>query len=198
MTEAPSRTAPSLFAAQSLPQRRLAVAGAAMLLLGILAPVFPTLLSVAAGVAAGWLLWFAGAVMLGLSLLILPSWLRLGGVVASFFAVGAGMLLTFRPTTGALALAVLLAAVFVVDGSFQVALALKLRPVRAWRWVLASAFASLIAAALTAGGALEGAPPDVGTVIALAFVTTGLGLLAVAAARPTGGPQAHGRVARPS
>ena len=108
------------------------------------------------------------------------------------------MLLTFRPATGALALAILLAAVFVVDGSFQVALALKLRPVKAWRWVLASAFASLIAAALTAGGALEGVPTDVGTVIALAFVTTGLGLLAVAATRPTTGPPAHGRVARPS
>jgi len=74
---------------------------------------------------------------------------------------------------------VLLAAVFVVDGSFQVALALHLRPVKAWRWVLASAFASLVAAALLAAGAPERSQATLGLVLGLAFATTGAALLAI-------------------
>jgi len=165
-------------------RRHLLAAGVAMTLLGVTAPFFPREASLAVGAAAGWLVWLSGAVMLGLSLLMLPSWLYLSGIVASLFITGVGMVLTFRPETGALATAVLLAAVFIVDGSLQVVLALKLRPVKAWRWVLASAFASLVAAGLIALGVPERSTASIGLLLGLAFVTTGLGLLAVGLTRP--------------
>lgn len=184
MTAAPAAETHHPFGPLHARRRHLMTAGLAMTLLGVAAPFFPREASLAVGAAAGWLVWLAGAVMLGLSLLMLPSWLYLSGIVASLFITGVGMVLTFRPETGALATAILLAAVFIVDGSLQVVLALKLRPVRAWRWVLASAFASLVAAGLIALGVPERSTTSIGLLLGLAFVTTGLGLLAVGLTRP--------------
>lgn len=161
--------------------------GGAMLAVALSAVAFPVATAITAGLLAGWLMWFAGAVMLGLSLLMLPGWLRLSGALTALLVVGAGVFLTFRPATSALALAMLLGAVFVLDGSFQVALALRLRPMKAWRWVLASAFSSLAAAAVMATGAPERSAQSLGILMSLAFATTGLGLVAVAAGKPRAG-----------
>jgi len=157
----------------------LILLGVAMLGLGGAAAAVPLLASLAAGALAGWLLWLAGAALVGLGLLLSPSRVGVSGLAAGAFVVGCGAFLTFQPAVGAVALAVLLAAVFVVDGSFQVALALHLRPVKAWRWVLASAFASLVAAALLAAGAPERSQATLGLVLGLAFATTGAALLAI-------------------
>ncbi|WP_374470030.1 DUF308 domain-containing protein [Phenylobacterium sp.] len=162
---------------------QLLAAGVAMTLLGAAAPLFPREATLAVGAAAGWLVWLAGAVLLGVSLLLLPKWLYLTGVVASLFITGVGVYLTFQPATGALAAALLLAAVFVADGSLELAMALRLRPLKAWRWMLASALASLVAAGLIGLGLPERSTASIGLLLGLAFVTTGLGLVAVALTR---------------
>ena len=186
MTAAPPTSMPTPFGPLELKRRPLLVAGAGMVLLGLAAPVFP-LATVVVGFAAGWLLWLGGAVMLGFSLLLAPGRLRLVSIFASLFITAAGVLLTFRPTLGALATAVLLAAAFIIDGSVQTALALRLRPLGAWRVMLASAFASLVAGALLATGWPERSPETVGLLLGLAFVTTGAGFLAVGLSRPPAG-----------
>lgn len=169
------------------PRRRrlLLAAGLAMAALGAVAPFFPAATSLAVGATAGWLLWFAGALTLGFAILLSSSRLYLSGILAGLIMTGAGMLLTFWPTLGAMATAILVTAVFIVDGSFQVALALKLRPVAAWRWVLASAVASLLAAVLMATRLPERSTLGLGLLLALAFLTTGLGLIVLALARQT-------------
>lgn len=177
----PSPALHTPFGALELKRRPLLVAGAGMLVLGLAAPVYP-LATLVVGVVAGWLLWLGGAVMLGFSLLLAPGRLRLVSILSSLLLVAAGVALTFRPTLGALATAALLAAVFIVDGSVQTALALKLRPLGAWRVMLASAFASLVAGALLATGWPERSPQAVGLLLGLAFVTTGAGFIALATA----------------
>ena len=159
-------------------RRPAGLAGVAMMLLAVVAVVFPAETTFAIGGAGGWLLWFAGACMLGVALLTFTGGLRWLGVAAALAAVGLGAYLLFNPTVGAVAAVLVLAAALVMDGSFQLAAALHLRPLAAWRWLLASALTSLAAAGLLATGLPERTPHAVAALLAAAFATTGAALIA--------------------
>jgi uncharacterized membrane protein HdeD (DUF308 family) len=158
--------------------------GVGMILLALAAVTFPAATTLVVGAAGGWLLWLAGALMLGVAVLMFGGWLRLLGMAAALSAVGLGIYLTLHPMVGALATALILAAALVVDGSFQIAAALHLRPLAAWRWLLASAITSLAAAGLLATGMPERTPQAIAGLLCLAFVTTGAALVALSVARP--------------
>jgi uncharacterized membrane protein HdeD (DUF308 family) len=158
-------------------------AGIAMLALAGAALAFPAETSRLVGAACGWLLWLAGALMLGVALLMFTAWLRLLGAAAALVAVGFGIYLTLNPTAGALATALLAAGALVMDGSFQLAAALHLRPLAVWRWLLASALTSLAAGALLAIGLPERTPDAVAVLLAAAFATTGMALIVASFAR---------------
>jgi uncharacterized membrane protein HdeD (DUF308 family) len=88
------------------------------------------------------------------------------------------MYLTFNPTTGALAALLFVGAALIVDGGFQLAAALRLRPLAVWRWMMASALTSLVAGAILAIN--RTAPGELmGGLMCAAFGTTGLALLAL-------------------
>ncbi|WP_293677222.1 DUF308 domain-containing protein [uncultured Phenylobacterium sp.] len=164
-------------------------AGAGMILLAVAAIAFPAETALVVGGFGGWLLWLAAALMLGVALLTFTGALRWLGIGAAIAAVALGAYLTFNPTVGALATALVLTAALVMDGSFQLAAALHLRPLKAWRWLLVSAITSLGAAALMALGLPQQAPQAVGIVLAAAFATTGAALFAsgvLHARRPRG------------
>ena len=72
----------------------------------------------------------------------------LGGVL--YLLVGGWMIL--KPLLGALALTLLLAAFLLVQGIFQIALALRIRPARGWGWPLASGVVTLLLAVLIYAG----------------------------------------------
>lgn len=165
-------------------RRRPALAvGVGMILLAAAAVAFPAETALVVGAAGGWLLWLAGALMLGVALVMFTGWLRLLGVAAALSAVGLGIYLTLHPTVGALATALMLAAALIMDGSFQLAAALHLRPLRAWRWLLASALTSLSAAGLLALGLPARSPEAIAALLGAAFVTTGMALVATSFAR---------------
>lgn len=164
-------------------RRPALAAGVTMLVLAVIAILFPAPTSLLVGAACGWLLWLAGALMLGVSLLMFTAWLRLLGAIAALVAVGFGIYLTFNPAAGALATALLLAGALVMDGSFQLAAALHLRPLAVWRWLLASALTSLVAAALLAFGLPARTPDALAILLAAAFATTGAALVAASFAR---------------
>jgi len=166
-------------------RRRPALAvGFGMILLALAAVAFPATTTLLVGAVGGWLLWLAGALMFGVAVLMFGGGLRLLGMAVTLSTVGLGIYLTFHPTVGALATALVLAAALVMDGAFQVAAALHLRPLLAWRWLLASALASLGAAGLLASGLPERTPEAIGALLCVAFVTTGAALVALSVARP--------------
>ncbi len=165
--------------------RRTALAvGVGMMALAAAAAAFPAETTLAVGAASGWLLWLAGALMLGVSLVLFNGRLRLLGVAAALPAVALGVYLTLNPTLGALAAALMLAAALAMDGGFQLAAALHLRPLAAWRWLFASSVTSLTAAALLGAGWPERSPHAVAYLLGLAFLTTGAALVATSLARP--------------
>jgi uncharacterized membrane protein HdeD (DUF308 family) len=165
--------------------RRLASAiGAALILLAVAAGAFPLQTTLVVGAAGGWLLWFAGGLMLGVAVLMFTGRLRLIGVAISMLAIALGAYQLSHPTVGALAVALVLVAALVMDGSFQLAAALHLRPLRAWRWLLASALTSLAAAGLLGAGLSPQTPDMVAILLCLAFGTTGAALVVTSLARP--------------
>lgn len=167
-------------------RRPAAAVGLALLGLAVAVALFPGKASMLIGAAGGWALWLAGGLMLGFALLMFTGPLRLAGAGAALAAVGLGAWLTFHPTVGALAAALLLAAAFVVDGAFQLAAALHLRPLAVWRWMLASALTSLAAAGLLATGLPERTSEAVAILLCAALATTGAALVVLGFTRPTG------------
>ncbi|MCR5879276.1 hypothetical protein [Phenylobacterium sp. J367] len=133
---------PPLFAATPSRAPTLLLAGLAMVGVGLAAAAHPAPV-VILGFAAGWTLWLAGAVMLPVALLVSPPALRLAALLSALLVTASGVLLTLRPTVGALTVVIVLVAALVTDGGVQLAMALRLRPLWAWRWVLGSALASL-------------------------------------------------------
>jgi uncharacterized membrane protein HdeD (DUF308 family) len=163
-------------------RRPALVVGLSMLGLAAAAAAYPREAPLVLGATAGWLLWLAGALMLGFSLLTFTSWLRLAGALAALVAVGCGMYLTFNPTVGALAALLLLGAAFIVDGGFQVAAALHLRPLGVWRWMMASAITSLLAGAVLTINHV--APGElVAWLVCAVLGSTGLALFALSLSR---------------
>lgn len=167
-------------------QSVLVWAGWSMVILGIAAMLTPKIGHLIIGVLAGWLLWMAGAVMLAVSLVVRVRPFA-AGVASSLVAIAAGVFLVFNPTVGALAVAVLAAAVFIVDGAFQLALALDLRPLKVWRWVLASAMASGLAALLMGMGLSKDSSPAFGMIAGAAVWSTGAALIALGEAAKKAG-----------
>jgi len=124
-----------------------------MLAAGVASVVYPVTSPLVLGAVTGWLLWFAGAAMLGVSILIGRRGAVAASILASLFAMAGGGYLWLNPAAGALAAAILVAAVLILDGAFEIVLALDLRPSRVWRWLIASATASALAGIwLAAGG----------------------------------------------
>jgi len=166
-------------------RRRPALAiGVGMILLAVAAVAFPAQTTLLVGAAGGWLLWLAGALMLGGALLMFNGWLRWLGVATALSAVGLGAYMTFHPMAGALATALMIAAALVMDGVFQLAAALHLRPLVAWRWLLVSAITSLASAGLLVSGLPERTPQTVAILLCAAFATSGAALIAMSFARP--------------
>lgn len=184
MTAADAMEIPALIHLHPDRRRPALAAGIGMLLLAVAAIAFPVETALVVGVAGGWLLWLAGALMLAVALVMFTGWLRWLGVAAALGAIVLGLYLTLNPAAGALATAMVLAAALVMDGSFQLAAALHLRPLAAWRWLLASAATSLAAAGMLASGAPARSPEAVSVLLFAAFATTGAALVATSFARP--------------
>jgi len=165
-------------------RRPALAAGIGMMGLGAAVLAFPNETAWLIGAAAGWLLWLAGAVMLGVALLVFTGALRTFGVASALVAVGLGVYLLLHPGAGNLAVTLLLAAALVIDGSFQLAAALHLRPLAAWRWLFASAGTSLVAASLLAAGLPTRTRDAVVVLLCATLVTTGAALVATSFARP--------------
>jgi uncharacterized membrane protein HdeD (DUF308 family) len=117
---------------------------------GVLAVALPVVSTFAAGVVLGIVLSLAGIVKMVQSLRVKEwsgfIWQELTGAVE---LVG-GILIYFNPFKGALAITLLIALVFLVQGILQVALALRVRDQDGWQWFGVSGLVALAASATLA------------------------------------------------
>ena len=106
--------------------RLYAVEGVVMIVLGVLAVVFPVFAMLAVDLYLGWVFLLAGLLALAavLSAHHIPGFWW--GLVTAILAIVLGLALLLKPAAGIFSLTAVLVAYFVVKGIFQMAAALRL------------------------------------------------------------------------
>jgi len=112
------------------------ILGGVLILLGVIAVAFPLITTIAAKIFLGWIFLVSGLVQIvqGFST---KKWNEFFlNVLVGVLYIVAGGWLAFFPLTGVLTLTLLLAFMFIVQGVIEVGMALRLRPVEGWVWML--------------------------------------------------------------
>jgi uncharacterized membrane protein HdeD (DUF308 family) len=124
--------------------------GIVLIIAGLAAIAFPLFSTIAAKVVLGWL-FLIGGVMMILHAFQVPSWQAfLWELLIGILYAVAGGYLAFFPLTGLLTLAILLAALFIAEGVFEVIMAFRVRPHEGWGFLLLSGLAALLVGVLIA------------------------------------------------
>jgi uncharacterized membrane protein HdeD (DUF308 family) len=120
------------------------VIGLVLLLCGAIAILLPSISNVPASLVLGAAVAFAGIVKVLESFQIKGwsgfVWQLFGGIVE----IVGGVFIYLNPLKGAVAITLIIAAVFVIVGIAQIGLALKVQPQDGWGWLLASGVLALI------------------------------------------------------
>lgn len=155
-------------------------AGIVLLVLGALAVVLPLAAALAIDLLLGWLLLLGGLVLSFQAFRTSPSarfWWQLGiGVLNSLI----GLLLLVKPMEGVLTLTLLLSVLFLIEGGYKVVLAMPLRAVQGWIWLLASGLVSLLLGLLIFAGLPGTAAWALGLMVGINLLFTGFALVSLA------------------
>jgi uncharacterized membrane protein HdeD (DUF308 family) len=150
--------------------------GILMVIVGILALLFPLVASVAIVLILGWTL-IASGILQGLGLIgagrVPHFWLELISVVLSIVV---GWLLLRNPGGGLLLMTILLIVYFMVEGFSKVILALTIRPFPGWGWVFASGVVGILLAAYLWSNMPVTAAWILGLLLGILLIAEGLAL----------------------
>ena len=164
-------------------RRQLRITGIALLVIGLVGIVLPQVLTFTLSLLVGGLLVAAGMVSLYLAAggyrNSLLAWLR------SFVLLVIGLLIALHPTIGAATLGLILILYFLFSAFGAITLALAMRPLPGWGWMLFNGLLSLALAVVFMVGWPFQAKWLVGLFVGINLVFDGLSLLMLArAARP--------------
>jgi uncharacterized membrane protein HdeD (DUF308 family) len=110
--------------------------GLVLITLGIAAIAFPFAATLTVEVLIGWILVINGAAGM-VHAYRASKWKGfLMSLLTALLSLGVGIILLLHPFTGILSLTLLIAAFFVVSGLFRILLALRVRPLDRWGWIL--------------------------------------------------------------
>ena len=108
-----------------------------------------------------------------------------GQLLVGLLKLGLGFYLLMNPGIGMVALTLLLASIFVVDGAVQTSFAFQLRPAEGWGWVLVSALVSIGAGLLIAAGLPATSLVTLGALVGIKFLSTGIASIALSRSLPS-------------
>lgn len=158
---------------------RLFWIGAALIAIGVLAIVFPVASTLMTAVAIGWVCVIAGVVLFIGALQLHGAGPFFGAFLFALLTFAAGIWLITNPGSGVVALTLMLAVLFLVNGAAEFALAFELRPGYGWRWMLTSAIISMVLGLILAAGLPGTAAIFLGLVVGLNFLTSGIAFMMV-------------------
>jgi uncharacterized membrane protein HdeD (DUF308 family) len=160
------------------------IQGVIMMVLGVLAIIWPQISTVAVDIYVGWMFLLSGLVGL-VTMFLAPSvgaflWSLLTAALSLFV----GVLLPWHPVEGAVSLTLVLIAFFIVEGIVQIAAAIKHRDAfpDSWGWMVMSGIVDLVLAAVLISGWPGTASWALGLIVGVNLITSGLAITMVAIA----------------
>jgi uncharacterized membrane protein HdeD (DUF308 family) len=164
--------------------RLFLVQGVIMMILGVLAVIWPQLSTVAADIYIGWLLLLSGIVGLATMFLAPTIPAFLWSLLTAALSLIVGVLLLWHPVEGVVSLTLVLIAFFIVEGIFQIAAAVRYRDALpdSWGWMVMSGIADLILAGLIISGWPGTASWALGLIVGVNLFTSGLAITMAALA----------------
>jgi uncharacterized membrane protein HdeD (DUF308 family) len=147
--------------------------GLFMCFAGVFAIAFPGFATLATIKILGWLLVFGGVAR------VVQAFSHSGGNVflqlaLGLLTLGVGGYIVFNPLSGAVAVTLLIASVFLVEGVFESVLAMQLRPAEGWTWMLVSGLISAVAGVLISLELLGTSLFLLGILVGVSFLSSGI------------------------
>ena len=162
----------------------LMVEGVVLIILGVLAIAYPVVATIAVDLYIGWLFLIAGVI--GLIALFATEDIAafLWTIVTAALAVVLGVLLIWKPATGAMSLTFALSAFFFAEGVFQVITSIAYRKAlpSTWGWMLASGVCDLILVAIIVASWPLSAAWMLGLLAGVNLLTSGVAIVMMAMA----------------
>lgn len=174
-----ARPGQMILAALAKKNDRLYWGGVAMAIVGALALLFPFGATLAIAIMAGWLLILAGAVTIADAFTVEGTGPFFGQLLIGLLKLVLGIYLVRHPDVSMVLLTLLLAAVFVIDGAAQLAMAFELRPMDGWGWLLLAAIVAIAVGILIAAELDAMSQITLGILLGVSFLTSGLARIAV-------------------
>ena len=123
--------------------------GAVLIILGVLALAAPVIASIAVDIYVGWLFLLGGLIGLIASFSTRGVSSFLWSFVTALLVLAVGVVLLVRPIEGALTLTFVLTTFFIIEGLFQIVVAISYRNMQNfWGWMLLSGAADLLMAGI--------------------------------------------------
>jgi uncharacterized membrane protein HdeD (DUF308 family) len=148
--------------------------GVVLAIIGLLALLFPVVSTLVIARVVGWLLVFSGLVTVWDAFTIEGTGPFFGELLIGLLKLALGIYLLRHPDVSVVVLTLLLAAVFMIDGAVQVAMALELRPLDGWVWMLLAGLISAGVGLLIAAELPRFSPIAIGIYIGISFLSTGI------------------------
>ena len=128
--------------------------GVIMVILGVLAVIWPGISTLAVDIYVGWLFLLSGIVGIASMFLAQNVQAFLWSLLTAALSLFVGIVLLWHPVEGAVSLTLVLIAFFIVEGVFQIVASLSYRDVfpGQWGWMLASGIVDLLLAGLIIKG----------------------------------------------
>jgi len=149
------------------------IQGGVMVVAGVLALLFPALMSTGLIEVLGWLLVISG-VFQSITLIgatqVPYSWMQL---VSTALQIIVGYLLISHPEAGVVAITLLMLVLFMVGGIARVVFALMIRPMPDWGWILASGLIAILCAIVLIGNLPGAAAWLLGILLGIQLITEG-------------------------
>lgn len=172
----------------------LMLMGVALVLLGIVALVYPLTTAIVVKIMMGWILLIAGISEIIFSFST-TKWsdFFLELIVGIVFAI-AGVWLAFFPLTGILTLTILLALAFLARGVLEIVSAFRMRPLEGWGWLLLAGILGVIVGLFILVEFPSSAAWAIGLLVGINLIASGVAYISLAySAKKRGGDVSMGR-----
>lgn len=153
--------------------------GIVLIILGVLAILFPLLFSIAAKAMLGWIFLLTGAAMLYHAFQAKEWQSAIWSGLIAVMHLALGVYLGFFALTGLVGLTFLMGVIFAIQGGFEGKIALQHRPKKGWGWLMFNAVATVALAVLLIAGLPGTALWAIGVVLGINFLTSGMAFFAL-------------------